>query len=130
NLASVMDKKLTETQSWLSPYQDLVATLSHEPNAHKRIEYLDSALKKWEHPIVVSALYDRIWAEQLALGHRPTHSLGFSANKQWQQEQYCWANALGLQTEGFCPSSNLKDALVALTNYQHGTDLFEVKDTL
>jgi hypothetical protein len=116
HLASVASN--TETpyneMSWLKQYEPLVSTLNRESDGAQRVAFLRSALSSYDSAIVQSAIQDRLWAEEIALGQRPQQNAPHSYNYNWNAEQECWSDSLSLTSFGACQNTSLHDAMTAI----------------
>ena len=132
HLASVtaaVDDQIASEPSWLGKYNDVIINLIHEKDLKKRMETLKHQYEAAESPIVKSALGDRLWAEQLAIGSKP-ESLPNSLNQHWNSDQYCWAESLGLSSTHSCRSNDPHETVDALKSLSKGVDPNEVRDRI
>jgi uncharacterized RDD family membrane protein YckC len=88
-------------ESWLAEHAKFYRILLKAKSQRVRLGILKEELPvSVQRPIVKSALKDRIWAEQLAMG-RP-RGKPQSLNPEWNQSQICWAEALGYYDSSDC----------------------------
>lgn len=121
----------TKTQvSWLNQYEQVVRSISLESDPKKRIVNILEAIENSHNHIVKSALKDRLWVEELALGHRPTYSRPRSYNEDWNNHQSCWLEALGYDDTVGCRTSDLRDAVAAVFLMLENADSDEAKDKI
>lgn len=88
--------------SWLKEYESLVSSVNKEDSAHARVAVLKIALEKYSSPIVRSAIQDRLWVEQVALGLRPEARRPASFNPEWNHKQECHSDSLNITAFGTC----------------------------
>lgn len=88
--------------SWLKEYASLVSSVSREEGGHARITVLKAALEQCSSSIVRSAIQDRLWTEQVALGLRPEARRPASLNPEWNHEQECYSDSLNITAFGTC----------------------------
>lgn len=114
--------------SWLNQYEPIVRSISLESNPTKRVENILAAIDSTRDPIVKSALRDRLWAEELALGQRPSNTLPRSYNNDWNVEQACWLGAMGYEDVSGCKDRDLQEGVSALFLMLENRDSDDARD--
>jgi uncharacterized RDD family membrane protein YckC len=124
-VASFLTKPLSELtadeirQRWMKENLDFYLEFSQADSASRRIQVLEARLSKSPSQLVKQAIEDRLWVERLALGERPLDRQPSSISNEWNQEQVCWLQALGIEDSPECSDH-------PIVNYASKiTDLFE-----
>lgn len=116
--------------SWLNKYEPIAKSISLEADSSRRIASIQQALQTVEEPIVRSALRDRMWAEELASGQRPSDKQPTSMNAEWNAQQVCWLEAFGYEDFSGCRNLELKEGVTALYLMIETKDSEEAKDRI
>lgn len=107
-VASFLTKPLAELtpdeirQRWMKENLDFYLEFSQAETASKRIQILEGRLAETSSQLVKQAIEDRLWAERLALGERSADRLPSSISNDWNKEQVCWLQALGIEDSPEC----------------------------
>ncbi|MBX9768273.1 MAG: RDD family protein [Bdellovibrionales bacterium] len=81
-------------KKFIGPHFELVDHLFAKSNRAERLTFLKDTLKSPAiTPLIKSALEERIWAEELAMG-KPAAHLNFDSYDGWARIQSCWLQSL------------------------------------
>ena len=87
-------------KDFIGPHFELVDHLFAKNDRLERIKFLhESLLRKDLSALIRTALEERLWAEELALG-KPAQPLGFESYDGWARVQDCWVQSLYPETPG------------------------------
>jgi hypothetical protein len=125
---SVPNVNTSAQVSWLNQYEPIVRSISLESDPKKRISNIQNAIEHSHNMIVKSALKDRLWVEELAIGHRPTFGRPHSYSEDWNLQQSCWLEALGYDDTAACRTGDIREAVSALFLMIENKDSDEAKD--
>lgn len=81
-------------KKFIGPHFELLDRLFAESNRQERLVFLKEALKgPAVTPLIRSALLERLWSEELAMG-KPAAQLNFESYSGWARIQSCWLQSL------------------------------------